>query len=81
MPRALEGFDKNPLHKDQYCYGDNLQHVAPTKGLSLQYVINWYQKYKQQHKENEFFTRPRWFDLLMGTDLVRKGIIQGKTEA
>lgn len=81
MPRALEGFDKNPLHKDQYCYGDNLQHIAPPKGLSLQYVINWYQKYKQQHKENEFFTRPRWFDLLMGTDLVRKGIIQGKTEA
>ncbi len=81
MPRALEGFDKNPLHKDQYCYGDNLQHIAPPKGLSLQYVINWYQKYKQQHKENEFFTRPRWFDLLMGTDQVRKGIIQGKTEA
>ena len=81
IPRALEGFDKNPLHKDQYCYGDNLQHIAPPKGLSLQYVINWYQKYKQQHKENEFFTRPRWFDLLMGTDQVRKGIIQGKTEA
>lgn len=80
MPRALEGFDKNPLHKNRYCYGDNLQHIAPPKGLSLQYVINWYQKYKQQHKENEFFTRPRWFDLLMGTDQVRKGIIQGKTE-
>lgn len=79
-PRALEGFDKNPLHKDRPCYGDNLQTVAPPQGFSLQYVIDWYQKYKQQQKEKEFFTRPRWFDLLMGTDQVRKDLIQGKTE-
>lgn len=80
MPRALEGFDKNPLHKGRYCYGQNLQSIIPPQGFSLQYIIEWYQKYKQQQKEKEFFTRPHWFDLLMGTDQIRKDIIQGKTE-
>ena len=80
MPRALEGFDKTPLHKDRYCYGWNLQTVTPPQGFSLQYIIDWYQKYKQQQKEKDFFTRPHWFDLLMGTDQVRKDIVQGKTE-
>lgn len=27
-----------------------------------------------------FFSRPQWFDLLMGTDQVRKAILAGKTE-
>lgn len=80
MPRALEGFDKNPLHKDRYCYGHDLQTVVPPKGFSLRYVIDWYQEYKLQQKEKDFFTRPHWFDLLMGTDQVRKDIIKGKTE-
>lgn len=80
MPRALEGFDKNPLHKGRYCYGQNLQSIIPPQGFSLQYIIEWYQKYKQQQKEKEFFTRPHWFDLLMGTDQIRKDITQGKTE-
>lgn len=80
MPRALEGFDKNPLHKDRYCYGTDLRTTVAPKGFSLQYVIGWYREYKQQQKEKEFFTRPHWFDLLMGTDQVRKDIVQGKTE-
>lgn len=80
IPRALEGFDKNPLHKDRNCYGQNLQTTVSPKGFSLRYVIGWYREYKQQQKEKDFFTRPHWFDLLMGTDQVRKDIVQGKTE-
>lgn len=30
--------------------------------------------------EKSFFTRPKWFDLLMGTGQVRQDILQGKTE-
>lgn len=112
MPRSLEGFDKNPLHKDRYCYGvdfrDPTTLPASTsdmpknrtygttpqeaerdlpQGFSLKYILEFYRLYRAKaakdktfNAEKEFFTRPRWFDLLMGTDQVRRDILQGKTE-
>ena len=41
----------------------------------------YYKVYKEQGKAEQFFTRPSWFDLLMGTSTVRQQIIAGKTEA
>lgn len=79
-PRALEGFDKNPLHKGISCYGHVLQTVETPKGLTLKYIIDYYQAYLKQGKSKEFFTRPSWFDLLMGTSTVRQQIIAGKDE-
>ena len=80
-PRSLEGFDKNPLHKDKACYGLDLRSVQAPEGLSLSYVITFYQAYKQAGKADLFFSRASWFDLLMGTSSVRQGIIEGKDEA
>lgn len=111
-PRSLEGFDKNPLHKDRICYGVDFRdqtatpasgaHTSRTttngtlpeeaerdlpQGFSLKYILEFYRLYRAKaakdktfHAEKEFFTRPRWFDLLMGTDQVRRDILQGKTE-
>lgn len=79
-PRSLEGFDKNPMHKDKTCYGKDLQKVTPPVGLTLSYVIDFYQAYKQAGKADQFFTRANWFDLLMGTSSVRLQIIEGKSE-
>ena len=79
-PRSLEGFDKNPMHKDKTCYGKDLQKVAPPAGLTLSYVIDFYQAYKQAGKADQFFTRANWFDLLMGTSSVRLQIMEGKSE-
>lgn len=79
-PRSLEGFDKNPMHKDKTCYGKDLQKVTPPAGLTLSYVIDFYQAYKQAGKADQFFTRANWFDLLMGTSSVRLQIIEGKSE-
>ena len=79
-PQSLEGFDKNPMHKGKTCYGKDLQEVTPPAGLTLSYVIDFYQAYKQAGKADQFFTRANWFDLLMGTSSVRLQIIEGKSE-
>lgn len=79
-PESLEGFDKNPMYKGQYCYGNNLRHSAAPKGFSLKYVIAYYLAYKEMGKASQFFTRPQWFDLLVGTPDVREQIIGGADE-
>lgn len=78
MPRPLKGSDMNPLHKNTYCYGLNLRQAEAPQGFSLAYLLQFYRLYQACSKE--FFTRPHWFDLLMGTDKVRLAIRQGKTE-
>lgn len=83
MPHPMKGSDKHPLHQDTYCYGLNLsseKNIA--KGFSLQYVIQFYNYFQNltKHAEKEFFTRPHWFDLLMGTNQVRLDILKYKTE-
>lgn len=57
------------------------------QGFSLKYILEFYRLYRAKaakdktfNAEKEFFIRPRWFDLLMGTDQVRRDILQGKTE-
>ena len=79
-PEALEGFDKNPMYKDQYCYGNNLRNIAAPRGFSLKYIIAYYQAYQDQGKGDKFFARPQWFDLLIGNRTVRQQIINGAGE-
>lgn len=83
MPHPMKGSDKHPLHQDTYCYGLNLiSEKNIPKGFSLQYVIQFYNYFQNltKHAEKEFFTRPHWFDLLMGTNQVRLDILKNKTE-
>ena len=77
-PQALPGFDKNPMHKNQTCYGEDLRRVNNVNGFTLRYFLRFYWK---SGEGNGFFDRARWFDLLMGTDTVRKAILAGKDEA
>lgn len=79
MPRPLKGSDMNPLHKNTYCYGSDLRHTEAPEGFSLKYILEIYRLYRNNPKG--FFTRPHWFDLLMGTDSVRMDILKGKSEA
>ena len=79
-PQALEGFDKNPLHKGKACSGLDLRYIQTPKGFSLKYVIEFYQAYRKAGKTDRFFTRASWFDLLLGTSSVREAIIAGKDE-
>lgn len=76
-PHSLPGFDKNPLHKDQLCYGEDLRRINNIDGFTLRYFLRFYWKSGEGAR---FFDRARWFDLLMGTDTVRKAILAGKDE-
>lgn len=81
-PKALEGFDKNPLHKNVTCHGLDLRKTdtKQLKGFSLKYIIEIYNEFKKMNKSESFLTRPKWFDLLMGTNQVRLDILKGKSE-
>lgn len=77
IPRSLPGFDKNPMYKGTSCYGMDLRKVIDINGFTLRYFLHFYQLSKEGAK---FFSRAHWFDLLMGTDSVRKAILEGKSE-
>ena len=76
-PKSLPGFEKNPMHKDQLCYGLDLRKTQAPKGFTLKYILQFY---KLSGQGADFFTRPRWFDQLIGDSSVRKEIIEGKNE-
>lgn len=76
-PYSLPESDKNPLHKGELCYGIDFRTQPIEKGFTLKYFIDFYQKSKLGAS---FFSRPHWFDLLIGDSSVRKAIIQGKNE-
>lgn len=76
-PTSLPGFDKNPIHKDQICYGEDLRKKKDVGGFTLSYFLDFY---KKSGYDASFISRTRWFDLLMGTDRTRKAIADGKTE-
>lgn len=77
-PISLPGFDTNPLQKDKTCYGINLQEYPYEGGLTLRFVIEFFEK--SDRNAAFFFSRANWFDLLAGTDVLRKQIINGMSE-
>lgn len=76
-PRSLPGFDKNPMHKRIACYGEDLRNTTDVNGFTLRYFLRFY---RLSGEGAAFFSRPRWFDLLLGTDSVRKAILKGESE-
>lgn len=76
-PRSLPGFDKNPMHKGVACYGEDLRNVNDVNGFTLRYFLHFY---RLSGEDAAFFSRARWFDLLIGTDSVRKAILRGESE-
>lgn len=76
-PRSLPGFDKNPMHKNVACYGTDLRNVNDVSGFTLRYFMHYF---RLSGEGAAFFSRARWFDLLMGTDSVRKAILRGGSE-
>ncbi len=75
-PEPIKGMDTNPVQKGKVCYGYDLR-KAKTKGFSLKYLIDFYNKSNQGAK---FFTRPQFFDKLAGNSTLRWQIIKGKSE-
>ncbi|MDR2472701.1 MAG: DUF1343 domain-containing protein, partial [Tannerella sp.] len=78
-PSSLPGFTTNPPYKDKTCYGKDLRKEEFAGGLSLKYVIEFF--IKSGRDTTSFFgKRARHFDLLAGTDELRKQIVAGLTE-
>ena len=76
-PTPIEGFDKNPLHKGQTCYGIDLRDEHNPQGLSLMYLI---EMYKNSSNKEKFFNSNNFFEKLSGDAQLRSDIISGKTE-
>lgn len=76
-PKSVPGA-KNPPQLHKLCYGKDLSGLSDKeiweKGVDLSYVIDAYTNLNM----GEHFFRP-FFELLIGTDYVRKMIIQGKS--
>ena len=71
-PEPNEGA-AHPKHQGRKCYGMNLS-TAPAGGLTLIYLTNFYEKLDT----DKFFVP--FFDLLAGTDELRKQIVAGFNE-
>ena len=79
IPRSVEGA-KNPPHLDKICFGFDLRtsnlSFQSNATINLDYVISMYNLYPDKSK---FFLSNGFFDLLAGSDKLRKAIIEGKT--
>ena len=76
-PTPIEGFDKNPLHKGQTCYGIDLREEPEPQGFSLKYLI---EMYKNSSNKEKFFNSNNFFEKLSGDGQLRSDVINGKTE-
>ncbi len=76
-PRALEGFDKNPLQRDKTCYGLDLRKVTTPKGFSLKYFIDFM---RISALGKEFISSPNFFDKLSGDSSLKDKLAQGVSE-
>jgi uncharacterized protein YbbC (DUF1343 family) len=80
IPRTIEGVSKNPPFEGEKCYGIDLRNVAvdsvlSSKRIDLKYLLKMY---ASLNKGESFFND--YFDMLAGTDKLRKDILSGKTE-
>lgn len=67
---------KEPMHKDQLCYGEDLTQIKKVSRLELKWLIKAYQTTADQSKFfNDFFTK------LAGTKKLQQQIMAGTSEA
>ena len=74
-PVSIQGMSTDPKHKDLACYGINFSETPPPKGLSLKYLIEFYNK---SDFKDEFFRS--YINLLAGTAQLANQIKQGRSE-
>lgn len=69
---------KYPKHENVVCQGIDLQKKAPNfERLDFSYIIEFYEKLKNKEK---FFNDDNFFNLLAGTDQLKKMIVEGVSE-
>ncbi len=76
-PKSIPGVAVNPLNEGKVCYGIDLRLLNEAPKFTLQYFIDFYNKYE---KKSDFLTRENWFNLLAGNDELLAQIKNGKSE-
>ncbi len=77
-PKSGPG-SKYPKHEGLLCQGESLQRVKPNMSkLDLSYLQHYYKNLNDQ--QVAFFNEDNFFNLLAGTDQLKKDIISGKSE-
>lgn len=81
-PVSREGARYPPL-ENQLCKGINLKESFTSSeianhGLQIKWVIDFY---KNLGSKEDFFLRNNFFDMLAGSDVLRKDILAGKSES
>jgi len=75
IPKDIEGMQKDPEQEGKVCYGVDLRKLNPEEiKFTLTYFIDFYNKFKEKDK---FFSRPEWFNLLAGNDILIDQIKKG----
>lgn len=77
VPHDIPDVQTNPIHKGETCYGIDLRKEDLSSKFTLKYLFYFY---NLSPDKSTFISRKRWFDLLAGTDQLRKMILAGKTE-
>jgi uncharacterized protein YbbC (DUF1343 family) len=73
-PVSIVGMAKSPMHENKVCFGLDLRNQNP-KPFTLEYIIDFYKKSGEKEK---FFNN--FFNLLAGTDKLKKQIMDGMSE-
>ncbi len=80
IPQSIPGMSVHPPYENKMCYGTNLQGLTENDPeITGKITLNWLiSTYYCMGCQQDFFTG--YFDLLAGTDQLRKQIIRGMTE-
>lgn len=76
-PKSIEGMSKYPPYENKVCYGIDFREQKNIPTFSIQYVIDFYNKAEDK---KAFFSSPKFFNKLIGTDTVLKQIKEGWSE-
>ena len=77
-PVSTPGASPNPKHKDQICFGQNLNNINTTWDLSI--LFNYADHFRNDQGELEgFFISENFFDKLAGTDQLRIALEKGSS--
>lgn len=77
-PTPIRGMDSAPLYRGRTCYGDDLRALPFEGGLTLRFLMDFYDRMGRDAKT--FFNRSAMFDLIAGTDELRRQITSGLSE-
>lgn len=78
IPVSTPGAASEPLQQDRLCYGLDLRETeGVVHRFSLKYLLLFY---KLSGRDDNFISRPRFFNLLAGSERLAQQIVQGLSE-